>query len=230
MKKLNDEGIDLKYILGLDLGQANDPTGLVILERSQSWTMDTVPVEEKDRYVITKWREREKVSDPIYKARHVERLKLGTPYPEVVDYVKTLINREEIGGNYGLVIDMTGVGRPVFDIAKKAGLDAVGVTITGGDTVSWQSSRTARVSKRILVGTVTAVMQTGRLRLAKDMDGVDALQKELLDFRVKVTDSANDIYSAREGAHDDLVLSLALALWIGENYIKRPKKASMHRY
>lgn len=230
MKKLRDEGIDIKYILGLDLGQANDPTGLVILERMQNWELDTVPVKDRDPYTVTKWHEKESVKEPIYHARHVERLKLGTPYPEVIEYVQELIKTKEINGNYGLVIDMTGVGRPVFDIAKKAGLDAVGVTITGGDTVSWQSGKTVRVSKRILVGTVTAVMQTGRLRLAKGMDGVDALQKELLDFRVKVTDSANDIYSAREGAHDDLVLSLALALWIGENYIKRPKKASMYRY
>lgn len=36
-----------------------------------------------------------------------------------------------------LVVDQTGVGRPVFDLVTKAGLEAVGVTITGGDAITW---------------------------------------------------------------------------------------------
>lgn len=230
MKQLIDLGTDSKFIIGLDLGQANDFTGLVILERMLDWQRALVPI-NRDRAIIegSEWIEKESTNEPVYHARHVERLKLGTPYPEVIEYVASLINRKEINGNYGLVIDQTGVGRPVFELALKAGLEAIGVTITGGDSVTWQG-KTARVAKRILVSTVSAVMQTGRLSLAEDMEGLDALQKELSDFRVKVTDSANDIYSAREGTHDDLVLSLALALWVGENFIKRPKKATQWRY
>ena len=93
----------------------------------------------------------------------------------------------------------------------------MGVTITGGDAVS-VAGKQARVAKRLLVSTLQAVIQTKRLLFASDMPLVETLQKEMLDFRVKISDNANDLYSAREGAHDDLVLSLALALWFGEKY------------
>jgi hypothetical protein len=37
------------------------------------------------------------------------------------------------------------------------------------------------------------------------------LVRELQDFRMRVTESANDVFDARAGAHYDLVLSLACA-------------------
>jgi len=39
------------------------------------------------------------------------------------------------------------------------------------------------------------------------------LKLELEDFRATVTDSGRWTFGARSGAHDDLVLALALALW-----------------
>ena len=42
-------------------------------------------------------------------------------------------------------------------------------------------------------------------------------QKELRDFRVKISKAAHETYEAREGTHDDLVLSLAIALFVAEN-------------
>lgn len=230
MTQVTGSGTDKKFIIGLDLGQANDFTGIVVLERLQDWYTELVPLNGRDRYVVKKWHETHTVKEPIYHARHVERLKLGTPYPEVIEYVKQLVNTGEIAGNYALIVDQTGVGRPVFELALKAGLNAVGCTITGGDSVTWKG-KTVRVAKRILVSTVSAVMQTGRLKFAKRMESVEVLQKELLDFRVKVTDNANDIYSAREGQHDDLVLSLAMALWIGEAHANKTNQvATQYRY
>ena len=230
MTQVTGSGTDKQFIIGLDLGQANDFTGIVVLERLQDWYTELVPLNGRDRYVVNKWHETHTVKEPIYHARHVERLKLGTPYPEVIEYVKQLVNRGEIAGNYALIVDQTGVGRPVFELALKAGLNAVGCTITGGDSVTWKG-KTVRVAKRILVSTVSAVMQTGRLKFAKRMESVEVLQKELLDFRVKVTDNANDIYSAREGQHDDLVLSLAMALWIGEAHANKTNQvATQYRY
>src|SRR5208283_933986 len=37
------------------------------------------------------------------------------------------------------------------------------------------------------------------------------------DFQVKITDSANETFSAREGAHDDLVLAVALPVWLASH-------------
>ena len=47
---------------------------------------------------------------------------------------------------------------------------------------------------------------------------MDTLIQELSNFKVKITTKGNDTYEAwREGQHDDLVLSVALACWYGEN-------------
>lgn len=223
--QVNGVTVETKYVVGLDLGQVNDYTALVILERSQEIVTETIPVPDyNDDRIVRQWTERQTVKDAVYHCRHIERLRLGTPYPDIIDHVKEMVARKEINGRYMLVVDQTGVGRPVFDMVLKAGLDAVGVTITGGDAVTWHRPE-VRVAKRLLVSTLQAVIQTKRLQFAGGMQNVDILQKEMLDFRVKISDSANDLYSAREGQHDDLVLSLALALWMGEKYGNPQKKA-----
>lgn len=38
---------------------------------------------------------------------------------------------------------------------------------------------------------------------------------ELREFRATFSTAGNVLFSAREGAHDDLILSLAIALWWG---------------
>jgi hypothetical protein len=46
--------------------------------------------------------------------------------------------------------------------------------------------------------------------------------QELLAFRVKVTASANETFEAwRERDHDDLVLAVATAAWVGERVTQR---------
>jgi hypothetical protein len=43
------------------------------------------------------------------------------------------------------------------------------------------------------------------------------LIKELQNFKVKITAAANEIFEAwREGEHDDLLLAVAIAAWMGE--------------
>jgi hypothetical protein len=42
----------------------------------------------------------------------------------------------------------------------------------------------------------------------------EALVQELQDFRVNYTDSGRLQFGAREGKHDDLVLGLAIAVWL----------------
>ena len=174
-----------KFIIGLDLGQTNDYTALLILERSQETTTEFITTTKDPMITRSDWREKTTVNDAVYHCRHIERLQLGTSYPAVVDRVRSLVERPEIGGQYMLVVDQTGVGRPVFDLITKAGLTALGVTITGGDAVQFVSRTEARVAKRILVSTLQAVIQTKRIQFAAGMANVDTLQKEMLDFRVK---------------------------------------------
>ena len=49
------------------------------------------------------------------------------------------------------------------------------------------------------------------------MPEAENLVYELQNFEVKFTAKANDIYNAKSGLHDDLVLASALALWSARN-------------
>ena len=65
---------------------------------------------------------------------HIERLRLGTTYPDVVAYVGTLLNGLPARPRPpALVVDATGVGKPVVDMLRAARLRPVAVTVTGGN-------------------------------------------------------------------------------------------------
>ena len=97
------------FILGVDLAQSSDYTALTVLEQTGT--------------------------DPSnYAARHLERLPIGTPYPAQVARVKALYDRlaTDTQTRPHLVVDQTGVGRPVVDMLRAAQLAPIAVTITGG--------------------------------------------------------------------------------------------------
>jgi hypothetical protein len=71
-----------------------------------------------------------------------------------------------------------------------------------------------RVPKRDLVSGVQVALQSRTLKIASELSEAETLARELQNFTVKITDSANDVYGAwRVGTHDDLVLAVALAVW-----------------
>jgi hypothetical protein len=189
-----------EFFIGLDLGQAQDPTAVAILERIP---VKLPPGTHPSRDVYR------------YQCEHIERLPLGTRYPDIVDFTAKLLQWPEIKQNEStLVIDATGVGAPVADLFTQARIPFTGVIITGGDTVNREGSM-YRVPKRILVSTLQVILQGERLDIAPHSER-EALLAEMQNFRVSVTEAANDTYGGRSGTHDDMVLAVALAAWIGE--------------
>jgi len=51
------------------------------------------------------------------------------------------------------------------------------------------------------------------LTIEPELTDAAALVRELQDFRVSYSTTGNAIFSAREGAHDDLVLAASLAIF-----------------
>ena len=124
-----------------------------------------------------------------------------------------------------LCIDITGVGKPIWELAVNKGLNPVGVLITGGDTATWQDDRKrARVPKRDLVSLLQVFAQNNRLKVAQNLKYGPVLAQELQSFKVKIDSrTAHDSYGSwREGEHDDLILSLACGLWAAENHNVKP--------
>jgi hypothetical protein len=184
-----------KYTLGLDLGQTRDYTALVILERHGEGVQ------------------------AVFHARHLQRYALGTPYPAIVAAVADMLKQAPLaGGTPRLAVDETGVGAPVVDLFRQARLNAVlhPIHITGGATVNYDRG-VEYVPKRNLVSVVQVALQTDKLKIAEALPEAGTLVRELQDFQVKITEAANDTYGAwREGAHDALVLAVALALYVGK--------------
>lgn len=185
------------FIIGLDLGQAQDYTAIVVVEKKEH-VYEPKPAE--------------------YHIRHIERPPLRTPYPDIVERVKTIFTSPQLKGKTILVVDKTGVGSPVVDMFKRASLGPLeAITITGGNTVN-KDNDGYHVPKRDLVTNLQVLFQEGRIKVARELELSSILVEELLNFRVKIdVKTAHDSYEAwREGAHDDLVLATALACWYGE--------------
>lgn len=223
------EGL-IRYV-GVDLGQQRDYTAISVTERV------LVPMGKFHREPYydgftqrTRWRS-EQEGAPEYHVRHLERPALGTPYTEVVERIAELV--KELGGRPILAVDATGVGRPIMDMLHKTlveelegtdiYVDRCTVTITGGDSATKNPDGGVRVPKRDLISSTLVLLQNGQLKIADALPLKDTLVKELLNVRVKINISTfHDSYEAwREGDHDDLVLSVALACWAGERYLRR---------
>ena len=111
---------EVSYLCGLDLGQQHDYTALAIAEY---------------------YRPDGPTACPQYDVRHIERMPLGTSYPTVVSRIHTLLNAPRLKDHVELIVDGTGVGRPVVDMLRQAGLKPVAVSIHGGDAVEPRISR-----------------------------------------------------------------------------------------
>ena len=187
------------FYAGLDLGQRRDHSALVVVERKE-----TVQHFQKELEALL--------------VRHVERMPLGTSYPQVVARVKEVVQGNELQGQCSLVVDGTGVGAPVVEMLRGAqlGCEITAVTITGGGREnSYQMAGGGwNVPKQDLLAGVQLLLERGELRIAKQMREAALLVKELRDMRVMVGSGGRVRMGAEgTGEHDDLVIALALGCW-----------------
>ena len=234
------------FILGVDLAQSSDYTAITVLERETRDAGGTrIVIDRTGSYHqggVHMYGLPRPTAVPTtenhYQAQYLERLSKGTPYPAQVARIKQLSDElhKTTGTTPLLVVDQTGVGRPVVDMLRAASLKPVAVTITGGDAVSHDGLE-YRVPKRDLVSAVNVLLQSERLKIATGLPEAQTLTSELLAFKVSVSlkghDSyGNDVGPWRENPHDDMVLAVALACWYGENVkqpVRRPAKHAISR-
>jgi hypothetical protein len=191
-----------RYFVGVDLGQRQDYTAIAVVEKWEAAT----------GFDRAKWAPTVEARNSL---RHLERLPLGTPYPEVVRRVREVARSAELAGRCAVVADATGVGRPVIDLLRGAelGCELAAVTITGQGRASRVDGEW-RVPKRELVVGLQVLLETGSLRIAAGLREGETFIKELTGMRVRVTAGRREQFGAwREGTHDDLVLAAALACW-----------------
>lgn len=113
-----------------------------------------------------------------------------------------------------VLVDYTGVGRPVFDmfLEPPALRFAQGIAIISEGEVIPNSAGWS-VPKVELVSKLQALLHSGNLKIHMGLSDAPVLVRELNDFRVKYSDAGSATFNAGEGAHDDLALALALAVF-----------------
>jgi hypothetical protein len=207
--------------IGVDVGQKIDPTAIVVCEVS---ARDSG--RREGGYVGRNYVDGVRaVRETVYTARLIERLPLGTSYPDVARRIVTIVEGVVGRVSWGqrppscrLWIDATGVGQPVVDIVKAelrgsrhaSAASVYPMTFTYGDTYD---KRTGRLGKAYLVSNLQALLQTGPIKLPPNHPDAEAMARELKDYQIKVDQDGADTYGAfKVGSHDDLATALGLAV------------------
>jgi hypothetical protein len=132
--------------IGVDVGQRVDPTAIAVVEAERRKRSDG------------------KGTEVHHLARHVERLALGTPYPEVgsrvAEVAAGVCERGSGSSSPLLYLDATGVGTPIVDLLKSARVRArlVAVYFTHGDRRTLVDGE-VRLGKAWLVSRMQALLQ-----------------------------------------------------------------------
>ena len=218
------------YLIGLDLGRVRDYTALCVVEQWAAPGGAGYDVRHLDR-----WRDLSYTEVPGRVRAVLDGLQAAADRHDLARYGPNRLGRVRVDAT--LVVDQTGVGLAVVDHLRDAGLDPVAITIHGGDAVGGDAGAGYRVPKRDLAGVVQVLLQARRLRIADGLALAGTLADELKNFRATITLGGHDSYGAgtdwRDSAHDDLVLSVAMACWLGEHRAGatlRPPSPELRRY
>jgi hypothetical protein len=212
-------------MIGVSFGRRWERTGIAVLERVH------VPTGEK--YVESRggWPHFVERLQVEYHVRHLERHGPAARYTSINQRVVEMVR--ELPSDVFVIVDVTGTGSPIWQRLRgdlktelnggykrvKPGVFKVS-GLQGG--VARGADNMISVPRGDLVTTMQLLLETGRFKVARDLDLASTLQDEMLDFKIKVDRSGKeDLQAWREGSHDDLVLAVATAAWAGERYMKR---------
>jgi hypothetical protein len=187
------------YYVGLDLGQSRDHSALAVVERAE------VFLDEMDWVTYEQRRARR------FRVRYLERVRLGTPYPDVREVVRW----PALVGRCTLVMDATGVGAPVLDLLRRANLGCgiAPVILTGGEREP-NAGGVWHVPKRDLITGLRVMLDRRELGLPAKLAASKTLARELAEMEERMSSRGGVSFAAqREGQHDDLVIASALACW-----------------
>jgi hypothetical protein len=217
------------YCVSLDLGQKQDHSAAAVLERAwwwpraKAWTFMSNLPEKRSRDAL---RDEGDLFAPEgveafhampLQLLHIERFPIGTPYPDIVSAVSSLLEKlmTRTYDDINFVVDCTGVGAPIVDLFRRRDHlpPAVAITITGGVEVVERNGLDMSVPKRDLVMAAVAAIETGKLSWPATMPHRDLLEGELRSFQMKYSKTGHEMFEAERREHDDLVLSFAMAVW-----------------
>lgn len=186
-----------RFATGVDLGSQHDYTAICVAQ-----IVKTGDGKQRELELII---------------RHIDRFR-NRLYPEVAQDVYDLTNRYPLAGKNDLIIDATGVGPAVTDIYRKRRIKHRPVIIHGGERETHEKGY-YRIPKLNLVQALLVLFHHKRIHIVPSLRLADTLGTELRNFRrVQNENTGHQVFSHREGEHDDLVLAAALAAWGAQRF------------
>lgn len=183
-----------RFFIGMDIGQQYDYTAITVIE-SEFVTGQGIQ----------------------HTLQFIYRFPLKLPYPTMVDRVVNFVGSNALLKNSVLVVDYTGVGAPVFDMLGRKGLKPVAFSITGGNDPNIKHRYKVSVPKSDLVGSLQLAIQKRTLVIPKKLKNIDLLRDEINNYTMKIGRNSTTTYGTlRDSIHDDLVMSVSMALWYSE--------------
>ncbi|MGV8123505.1 MAG: hypothetical protein AB2L14_27445 [Candidatus Xenobiia bacterium LiM19] len=159
--------------------------------------------------------------DSLYHLRSLHRMRKGTPYTVTAGQLRSMVSDPSLQcDNHPpvLVIDGTGVGAAVEDILRAWKLPLISVKIHGGINVIRKPGE-IRVPKKDLILALLSAFNNSRLQIAQGIPEGQDLLHELQRFRVKINPQTRRATFEGLGAHDDIVLSVAMGVYIGQHVL-----------
>ena len=164
----------------------------------------------------------------------LKRWERKTPYPTIVSDISQRLKFEPFTQIYSdnwkpillpcfLAVDRTGIGTAVMDIIKDDAFisrrcEIRPIHISGGFRQHEHRDFDSIPKSDLIQNLVVAFQQKESFKISSALPEAVNLVGELENFEMKATNLGNDIFGARSGKHDDLVMSLALSLWSAKNF------------
>ena len=187
------------HIVSLSLGTIAEPSALIVVKPFNK------PWNPKDG-------KREPDPENYFDVTWLERFPAGRPVPAIVGRVWEVVSDKRLAKRCTVLLDITSTGlapRRVFE-ARSLYPNPIDLTNTGAEEYI---KGTQRVPLRDVIGSAQVLLQTNRLKVARDLDLAETLLSDLQAFDPKPIER---ISSLRGGRNADLVLALAIALWWGD--------------
>lgn len=206
-------------VVGVDVGKRQDYTAIAVTELEYG-------SEFGDR--------------PVFRAWQLQRLPLGTSYPDVaatlVEKIRNiraqdvprmrdyLMGRDRyLGENMRTAerrpihfrIDSTGVGQPILDLIagplREYDVRAVGVDFVTGEKLTKRGDRWS-MGKEYLLARLQVTFQGGRIKISPNSRYREAIEAEMESYEARINAKGRVKTGAfRAGEHDDLLTALGLA-------------------
>lgn len=159
----------------------------------------------------------------VFRAQRARRLPRESDFPDQISWLlalnrmqRKMQNKKQISG-YVLGIETNGVGWPAYRtlVDKLGNRNIIGVTTVSGMDDKPFSGGQVKMPRLAALDNTRVLMETNRLKMRANAPGAEHLSEELAAF---VWASRNRP-EAVNGMHDDLVMALAIALWLGSKVI-----------